>query len=774
MITQLKAIIWRRLGIHLPSYMSSCFTASICLVSLSFSAQVAFAQFGVSSEVDGATVAYWRFEETAGNTVGDATGTNPGTANGTVIVTGRSGRARYFNRLAGNYITVPDNVSLRDLAQITIEAWVRPASFSANYYTESIVRKGRSIAPYNLYDLGLFSNDDGTIRFFLDYINASFGGAAMAESTVSHPTEQWYYVAGTYDGIHAKLYVNGVLEATSQAVPGIIVTTSDPLFIHNHTFSGGQSNGVMGGIIDEVRISRIARPQDELTPPLSTGATGNNGSIATAMSPSGRFVLIVSAATDLVPGQVDTPADPSNWLGSEELDSFLYDRQAASLALASHAADSQTVVANGWSFPFAISADGMYVLFNSRATNLTPAQVEGNTAADVFLWNRATGQVTLVSHVAGSSDRTGNGQSLVGSMSQDGAYIAFESSASDLTTGDSGFSDDVFVWKRTTGNVTLVSHAFGSPGTPANGISSFPSGSSDGAYVLFQSSATNLVRNQSDNNGGGDLFLWDRATGKVRLVTHAPDSPNRAANGESYPTDRGFSGNGRYVAFESRATNLISGQVDSNGDLDVFLWERDTGRIRLLSHAANSPTLTGNGSSFVSGISNDGSYVGFVSRATNLVAGQNDSNGDLDLFLWERASGKVRLISHAAGSTTLAGNRRTDSARISADGKYMTFRSEATDLMVGLNDGNDRADAFIWHRPTGKTSLISSSSEVADMTANGATFARFISANGAYVVIDSGATDLVSGLNDGNSNSDTFIWERLTGKIVLMSSTPDQ
>ena len=110
-----------------------------------------------------------------------------------------------------------------------------------------IVAKGAETEPYNFYDLGAFGcpGDDGTLTFEFELFNHStqeMSAGAVAESAIRHPINQWYYVVGSYDGINARLWVNGVLEATGND-PGVVVTTHDPLFLNNHTFQGGQSNG---------------------------------------------------------------------------------------------------------------------------------------------------------------------------------------------------------------------------------------------------------------------------------------------------------------------------------------------------------------------------------------------------------------------------------------------------------------------------------------------------------------------------------------------------
>jgi pimeloyl-ACP methyl ester carboxylesterase len=242
----------------------------------------------VPYSVDADTIAYWSFEEESGSLVADATGRNPGLASGTTVVNGAYGRARHYQGGgAGDYITVADSPSLRNLQQLTIEAWVFPQS--CHFSSEFVVDKGAHIEPYNLYELGMQGcpQDDGTITFLFDFLNHAQQGpgtGAVATSTIRHPIGQWYHLVGTYDGVRSKLYVNGILEFTSTDDPGVIVTTTDPLFIGNHAFQGSQSNGAMAGIIDEVRISSVASSPEEIAPPVVDPGPGGAVSVGSAVT----------------------------------------------------------------------------------------------------------------------------------------------------------------------------------------------------------------------------------------------------------------------------------------------------------------------------------------------------------------------------------------------------------------------------------------------------------------------------------------------------------
>ncbi|MEN6642914.1 MAG: Ig-like domain-containing protein [Armatimonadia bacterium] len=212
------------------------------------------------------------------------------------------------------------------------------------------------------------------------------------------------------------------------------------------------------------------------------------------------------------------------------------------------------------SFDSSISANGRYVAFYSRARNLVAGDT--NCYPDVFVHDCTTGSTTRVSVATGGAQA--NGDSDRPSISADGRYVAFVSEASNLVAGDTGDFQDVFLHDRTTGTTTRVSVATG--GAQANGHNFDPSISADGRYVAFSSWGSNLVA--GDTNERDDVFVHDRTTGTTTRVSVATGG----AQGDSTSGYPSISANGRYVAFESEASNLVAG--DTNGTYDVFI--RDT------------------------------------------------------------------------------------------------------------------------------------------------------------------------------------------------------
>lgn len=416
-----------------------------------------------------------------------------------------------------------------------------------------------------------------------------------------------------------------------------------------------------------------------------------------------------------------------------------------------------------------VSADGRWIAFTSTSPNLVPGQSDGNAYPDVFLLDRLSGDLTLLSQAAGFPNTTGVGYSSGPSISADGRYVVFASGSNNLVPGQASplfSSDNVFLYDRIDGSLTLISHADGSVTAGGNGRSSGGRISKDGSTIVFWSAATNLIPGVADTNGKDDIFLYDRAAGTLALVSRSASSAGTAANGQSlFPV---LSADGRYVLYGSEATDLVSGQTDTNLSFDVFLYDRDSGTNTLVSHAAGLPSKAGNTSSSASTSSDDGAYVVFTSGATDLVAGQADSVSTWsDAFLWERATGTVTLLSHPAGApATAAGGQRVS---MSADGAWIAFESAGTDLVPGQIDTNGAEDVFLVQRATGAVTLVSRQSGTAATTGNATHMVGSFSGDGRYLLFGSSSTDLVAGQTDTNGAYDVFLFDRVAGTTVLAS-----
>lgn len=366
------------------------------------------------------------------------------------------------------------------------------------------------------------------------------------------------------------------------------------------------------------------------------------------------------------------------------------------------------------------------------------------------------------------------------SMSADGRFVVFTSTATDLVPGqlDQNDSFDVFLRDRFARTTTLVSHAASAAGTAADGglVGSVAGPiSHDGRWVTFLSDATDLAPGQVDTNQTLDAFLYDRLGGAIALLSHASEGPAIAANG--FTLTVAISADGNYVAFSSLARNLLAGLVDSNqrpgepgSGGDVFLYHRPTGALALVSHRSGAANTTANGDSGASGISADGGIVVFTSNASNLVAGVADANGAADVFAYERSSGAVALVSRASATPLRAGNGSSVGGQVSGDGRWVAFQSTATDLVAKQVDTADSWDELLFDRVTGKTLLVSHRSG-SPRRAVGAGPHAF-SADGRYLAFASAAPNLVPRQRDANGLLDVFLFDRVAGTTSLITHEP--
>jgi hypothetical protein len=354
----------------------------------------------------------------------------------------------------------------------------------------------------------------------------------------------------------------------------------------------------------------------------SIGAEGNGASLYPSVSADGRFVAFQSAASNLVAGDTNG--------SSAAYDIFVRDRSTGTTERVS--VDSLGVQTNGRSdFP-SISADGRFVAFASQASNLVAGDT--NSVMDVFVHDRSTGVTERVS-VDSSGVQGDSACDWVSAISADGYVVAFASAATNLVSGDTNSTFDVFVHDRSSGVTERVSVDSG--GADANAASYDPATSIDGQFVAFDSFASNLVA--GDTNSARDVFVYDRSSGVTERVS--VDSSGLQGNDFSYfPT---ISSDGEFVAFDSGARNLVSN--DTNAAIDVFVHDRSTAVTERAS--VDSSGAEGDYGGSPSCISSDGQVVVFGSYATNLVA--SDTNGHSDVFAHERSTIDAYWSNYGAG-----------------------------------------------------------------------------------------------------------------------------
>src|SRR2546426_918376 len=442
--------------------------------------------------------------------------------------------------------------------------------------------------------------------------------------------------------------------------------------------------------------------------------------------------------------------------------------QAVSLANPSIPA---TGVGNGDSSGSVISADGRFVLFLSSASNLSTND-DGGRFVDVLLRNRTNNTTTLVSvNLTGTGG--GNGHSVSPVISADGRYVAFESEAPDLVANDTNGVSDVFVRDLQSGTTTLLS--VNSSGTGAgNGASTSPLISADGRYVAFVSAASDLVAN--DTNAALDVFVRDLQAGTIALASVRADGTT-GGNGDS--DSPALSPDGRWLAFSSKATNLVAGVTNNQGEIyardlvaGATAWAsiNSAAVMRTITNAPTRPIT-----SFNPVISADGKFAAFKSfGAASLLLRHNPQTGNSDLvssnavgspfigsdssgpdmtpdgrfiafseatgpngtfsavYLWDAQSGTKTLVS-ANLTGTISSNAISDTPAVSADGRFVAFLSDAPDLATNAADGSYQV--FLRDTVNGTTRLVSVDLNGGVSGETGGAIPT-ISADGRYIAFD--------------------------------------
>jgi peptidoglycan hydrolase-like protein with peptidoglycan-binding domain len=331
-----------------------------------------------------------------------------------------------------------------------------------------------------------------------------------------------------------------------------------------------------------------------------------------------------------------------------------------------------------------------------------------------------------------------------------GRYVVFFSDATNLVSDDTNGVADVFL--RDTQSNTTNRISVSTAGVEADDSAYAPSVSEDGRYVVFISAATNLVA--GDTNGVTDVFLRDTQSNTTTRISVSTAGVQSNGGVNSYVS---MNSDGRYIVFSSAATNLVAG--DTNGVTDVFL--RDTQSNTTTRISVSTAGLEGDQQSTYNSVSEDGRYVVFISAATNLVS--DDTNGVTDVFLRDTQSNTTTRIS--VSTAGVEGDQQSDNGHpdISTDGRYVIFKSEATNLVAG--DTNGVTDVFLRDTQSNTTTRISVST--AGVEADDEIETLNMNSDGRYIVFSSAATNLVSG--DTNGAGDIFLRDTQSNTTTRIS-----
>ena len=568
----------------------------------------------------------------------------------------------------------------------------------------------------------------------------------------------------TNDGVVQVQLLNGFVdpEGDDLDVSGVVVTTDKGT---NVAFTVDAETGVL--TIDTAQFEGNAPGDYELlTVSYSVDSADGISTAATAGVSVLRSAVPLLATDDSFSIDEDTVLSDSvalNDIPPIGADFTLLD--GPSLGDLTFNADGTFTYDPTEAFNFLSQGDSQTVFFTyliefGGETDLGDVAIEIAGVNDGAVFGGTVTQNTTLVTLNTDGTASGDGESFTPHLSQDGATILFISGAPDLTDPDSnGGTNDAFLADLDAGTIEKVNLIDGTS-DESDGGSGFIRVSDDlagGRFSVFASDATDL--NAADGNAFRDVFVRDLVTGATEIISlNANDLPS---NGTSLSAS--ISEDGRFVAFASSASDLV--ESDPNGLLsDVFLHDREAGFTVRISNPDEGTGVV----SITPRISADGSTVVF---ATNGSYDAADTNGLADIYAYDTAAGTLELISTSSGG--VVGNADSQKVSVSANGRYVYFLSDATNLVGG--DTNNARDAFVHDRVTGVTERVSVSTSgvEAEFDVDNNAFENSISADGRFVAFATGSSNLDEVNPDTNGDSDVFVRDRLTGETIRISAGGD-
>ncbi len=386
------------------------------------------------------------------------------------------------------------------------------------------------------------------------------------------------------------------------------------------------------------------------------------------------------------------------------------------LSLGSRVGDVSSYASTTWS---SLSADGRFVALVASKSFLPQP----------FIYDRLSGTSINVPEAGSMPEISANGR-----------YVVFRSS-----TGN-----HIRLYDTQTQTTELISKD--SQGVASNNISYFSAISADGNVIAFSSTASNLVAN--DNNGYADIFVHNRKTSKTTRVS-VSSTGTEGSFGIGATGTLDISADGRYVVFSSPSSNLASN--DTNTTEDIFLHDIKTATTTAVSTIVRDTPTSVSGKSTQPSISGDGRFIAFQSGSSKLIATDTDDFVS-DIFVYDR-------VTKFNSKVTVNSNGQSVLPHISADGRYVAFLSQASNLVA--NDTNNAWDTFLYDRKTRKTSRVNVTTT--GLQSSGDAIPSYVarpdlSADGRFISFETGAKDLTPDDTD-SAMTDVFLRDTVANKI---------
>ena len=560
--------------------------------------------------------------------------------------------------------------------------------------------------------------------------------------------------AGNYSGVSTNTLTITPAASADAALYDVVVTNAAGSTTSSTAtlVVGGQSSNSYVRLVSVTPGGTSGNQQSDVPPTI--GSTNAVTSTNRKISTNGRFITFRSLATNLV----------ANHSIAVQQDVYARDLKSGTTQLVS-VIPSGASEGDRFSDDAIISADGNFVVFNSQAHNLTAVTLSGFQTR-CYRRDLQAGVTVAIGVKNGTPAATGDFADFntqTQAVSQDGRYVLFFHDGSTALDPTKTVTNQSKYYMRDCVNntTTLVTVNSAGTGTPTTGTGSFNAVmSADGRFVAFNCDATDLGPGPSGvGNGSQQIWLWDRLSPNVTTLVSAAD-PTAAVPGAAGTADSvnpSISADGRFIAFESKAKNLNPNANAIVGTNSV-IFRRDTqsSALKVVSEAATLSTAAGPGDATASSISQDGRFVFFVSGDSNLVAAL-DNNGVTDIFrrdmnLGGASTTKTTVVTAPNGGNGF-GNAASQNPRISDDGQFVAFESNATNL-VTFTDNNSKTDVFRRDCNNNSTILLSIKSDLTQASVTGASQFPELSGNGLTAFFSSSGDDITP--NDPNTALDVF------------------